>query len=75
MKKVRIDGVCKFVPMRKRVVLGFSGGWKIDPDWEAEEKRIAEEKFLGLEADSTITQVHAFIEKRQPDQTNKFYTK
>ena len=72
--KLKVDGMNSFVPMRRKSILGF-GRWKIDPDWAAEEKRLAEEKFLGMEGDSTLTHVRGFINKRQPDQTNKFYTK
>lgn len=73
MKKVKRDGMNKLIPMRRKSVLGF-GQWIEDPDWKEEEQRLAEEKFLGLEQDSTVTQIHAFIEKRNPEIVrNRFY--
>jgi hypothetical protein len=63
MMKVKRDGQNKLVPARRKSIFGF-GRWKEDPDWEAEEQRIAEEKYLGLDPDSTVTQIHAFINKR-----------
>lgn len=71
--KVKRDGVYKFIPMYRVSFLGF-GKWKEDPDWAAAQKNAAEERFLGLETDSTLTQCRAFIEKKDiTNIRNKFY--
>ncbi len=72
IRKVKVDGIIKFVPMRRKTVLGF-GSWKIDPDWNAAEEALAAEKLLGLNDDSTLTYISKFIDKRAPKTHNKFY--
>lgn len=73
VQKLKIDGVIKFVPMRKQTFMGF-GAWKVDPDWEAAEARLASEKALGLTDDSTLMCVRKFIDQRtETAVSNKFY--
>ena len=72
IRKVKVDGVIKIVPLRRKTVLGF-GSWKIDPDWDEAEAALAAEKLLGLNDDSTLVYISKFIEKRAPSTHNKYY--
>ena len=73
IQKLKVDGVIKFAPMCRKTVFGF-GSWKIDPDWEAAEARLASEKMLGLTDDSTLMWIRKFIAQRSTEVVpNKFY--
>jgi hypothetical protein len=73
IKKVKVDGVYKFLPFRRKSFLGF-GKWIVDPDWASVVRTDAEEKYLGLDTDSTLTLCRAFVSKRDgSDVKNKFY--
>ena len=73
--KVKRDGVNRFIPMEKRMFLGF-GKWKECAGWQEAQKNAAEERFLGLETDSTLTQCRAFLDKQDlTNIDNKFYQK
>ena len=71
--KVKVDGVRRFVPMRKTSFLGF-GKWEIDPEWNDAVQNRNEERFLGLKTDSTLTMCHAFVNQRKEKELkNRFY--
>lgn len=72
VKKVIEDGQTKFVPMQRTTFLGF-GRWKVAPDWEEVQKRIAGDRSLGMDNDSTLTHIRAFIDKRDPNPKNPYY--
>ena len=73
VQKLKVDGVIKFVPLRRQTFMGF-GAWKVDPEWEAAEARLASEKSLGLTDDSTLMCVRKFIDRRTDIVApNKFY--
>jgi hypothetical protein len=69
------DGVMekKFVPVRKTMIWGM-GFWRECPDWEEVEKKMEGEKFLGLDSDSTLTHIRAFIDENDPAApVNEYY--
>ena len=71
--KVKRNGVYRFVPMVRTSFLGF-GKWIEDPGWAVTQRNAAEERKLGLETDSTLTQCRAFIERKDmTNLNNKFY--
>ncbi len=73
VQKVKVDGVFKFLPMRRKSILGF-GKWIVDPDWAGIVKNSAEEAYLGMETDSTLSQCRAFVAARDGSiDRNKFY--
>jgi len=62
----------KFIPLRKVTFWGI-GFWRQCPEWEGIEKRMVEEKFLGMDSDSTITHIQTFIDKNDPNPRNEYY--
>ncbi len=63
----------KFVPICKKSLFGF-GFWRECSEWEEIEKKIAEDKFLGQDSDSTLTHIRAFIDENDPPvPTNEYY--
>jgi hypothetical protein len=62
----------KFIPIRKTTFFGF-GFWKECSEWAEIEKRIAEEKFLGMDSDSTLTHIRALIDENDPSPRNEYY--
>ncbi len=64
-KKIVVDGVNKIIPMQKKTLFGF-GVWKECKDWKAVSANNEAEKVLGLNSDTTVTQIRKFIDKRDP---------
>ena len=64
-KKVVVDGVNKIIPMQRKSLFGF-GFWKECEDWETVAAQNNGEKSLGLNSDSTLTQIRHFIDERDP---------
>ena len=62
----------KFIPICKKSLFGI-GFWKECEDWKATEEQIAGEKYLGLDTDSTLTHIRAFIDKNDPNPKNEYY--
>jgi hypothetical protein len=63
----------KFVPIRKTAIFGI-GFWRECAEWEGVEKKISDEKFLGIDSDSTLTHIRAFIDENDPvAPTNEYY--
>lgn len=62
----------KFIPIRKTTFCGI-GFWKECPEWAEIEKRMAEEKFLGMDSDSTLTHIRALIDENDPSPRNEYY--
>lgn len=61
----------KFVPIQKTSFLGF-GFWKECAEWDSIEQQKEGEKFLGLDTDTTLTQIRQFIDERSPVK-NEYY--
>jgi len=72
MKKVVVDGCNKLIPMQKKTVFGV-GFWKECEEWNEIEMKNNAEKLLGLNSDSTVTQIRKFIDKRDPNLVNEYY--
>lgn len=65
MKKVVVDGCNKLIPMQKKTLFGF-GFWKECEEWKAVAEQNHGEKVLGLNSDTTVTQIRKFIDQRDP---------
>jgi len=72
LRTVYKDGVKTFVPVRKTTICGI-GWWRIPKDWEAIQKRLKEDRDLGLDSESTLTHIKVFNEKIDPDLSNPYY--
>ena len=68
------DGVVekKFVPVRKTMIWGI-GFWRECKEWEKIEKQIEGEKYLGMDTDSTLTHIRAFIDENDSNPRNEYY--
>jgi hypothetical protein len=69
------DGVLekKFVPVRKTSIWGI-GFWRECKEWDKIEKQVAGDKLLGLDSDSTLTHIRAFIDENDPAApVNEYY--
>ena len=72
VRTINKDGRKKFVPIQKTTFLGF--GWWVDcPEWMKRERNIAVEKSLGMDSDSTLTHIRAFIDTNDPNPRNEYY--
>ena len=72
IKKIKKDGKNKIVPLCRKAIFGF-GIWKECVEWEETERQLAEEKYIGLDTDSTLITARKFIDARNPDTSNRFY--
>ncbi len=73
VKKVIVDGQSKFVPIRRKSILGI-GWWSECKEWAKIEKQLDGERHIGLETDSTLTHIRSFIEDRTDVQLkNEYY--
>jgi len=71
-KKVVVDGINKIIPLQKKTLFGF-GFWTECKGWKEVEMAFKSEKLLGLNSDSTLTQIRNFIDKRNPNPKNEYY--
>ena len=63
----------KFVPIRKKMLFG-NGFWKECKEWEGIEKKLSDERYLGLDSDSTLTHIRTFIDENVPAApVNEYY--
>jgi hypothetical protein len=53
----------KFVPICKKSLFGI-GFWRDCTEWENIERKIEGERYLGLDADSTLTHIRKFIDEK-----------
>lgn len=70
--KVKKDEVNTFVPMIRKSIMGF-GKWVECAEWKATEKKLSEERFLGLDPDTTLVAARKFVDARNPNIKNRFY--
>lgn len=71
-KKIVVDGCNKIIPMQKKTLFGF-GFWTECKEWKAVASKNNAEKVLGLNSDTTVTQIRKFIDKRNPNLENEYY--
>ena len=74
VETVNANGVVtkKFVPIRRTTIFGI-GFWKECKEWSGVEKQIADDKFLGMDTDSTLTHIREFIDAHDDAPKNEYY--